>query len=217
MTSEGRVEKTQGTPQGGIASPILSNIYLHFALDVWFEDNYARKGGVISRYADDVVFTFTEQEEANRFYDEVKEQLLSYNLEISEEKSHKIDFSSKSGNIFNFVGFTFFWGTERGCFKKSLKVKTKRERLNVAIRNVNTWLQENRNRYNTEKIWNHIKSILRGHYNYFGVDCNRPKLVHFYYEVNRLLFKWLNRRSQRKSINGAKFKRMLLRNPLPFP
>jgi RNA-directed DNA polymerase len=217
LTADGLIEKDEGTPQGGIASPILSNIYLHHALDVWFLDNFAKQGGVISRYADDVVFSFTEKEEADRFFSEVKERLAFYNLEMNEEKSNKIDFAPKGGKIFNFLNFTFYWSTERGSSKKRLRVKTKRERLNKAIVEVNTWLKENRNRYVTDKIWNHIKSILRGHYNYFGLDCNRPKLVHFYYEVNGLLYKWLNRRSQRKSINGAKFKRMLLRNPLPFP
>lgn len=217
LSKDGLIKKDQGTPQGGIASPILSNIYLHHSLDVWFLDNYAKQGGVISRYADDVVFSFTEKEEADRFFSKIKERLALYNLEMNEEKSNKIDFSPKSGNIFNFLNFTFYWGTERGSLKKRLRIKTKRERLNKAIAEVNTWLKENRNRYVTDKIWNHIKSILRGHYNYFGLDCNRPKLVHFYYEVNGLLYKWLNRRSQRKSINGIKFKRMLLQNPLPFP
>jgi group II intron reverse transcriptase/maturase len=215
--SHGLVESNQGTPQGGIASPVLANIYLHHALDVWFLDNFAKQGGVISRYADDVVFSFTEQAEADRFFEQVKERLAHYNLQINEDKSQKINFSPKGGNVFHFTGFTFFWGTERGCFKKRLRLKTNRQRLNRSIVGINDWLKSNRNRYTTEKIWNHIKSMLRGHYNYFGLDCNRPKLVHYYYAVTGLLYKWLNRRSQRKSIAGAKFKRMLLRNPLPFP
>ena len=217
MTEAGLIEKDEGTPQGGVASPILSNIYLHHVLDVWFLDNFTKQGGVISRYADDVVCAFTEKVEADRFFDEVKERLAFYNLEMNVEKSRKIDFSIKSGNVFHFTNFTFYWSTDRGSLKKRLRVKTRRERLNIAIVEVNTWLKLNRNRYTTDKIWNHIKSILRGHFNYFGLGCNRPKLVHFYFAVNGLLYKWLNRRSQRKSINGAKFKRMLLRNPLPFP
>ena len=217
MTEAGLIEKDMGTPQGGIASPILSNVYLHHVIDVWFLDNYARQGGVISRYADDVVVSFTEKNEADCFFGAVKERLAFYNLEMNEDKSKKIDFAPKSGNVFHFTNFTFYWGSERGSFKKRLRVKTKRERLNKAIVDANEWLKINRNRYTTDKIWNHIKSILRGHFNYFGLACNRPKLVHFYYEVTQLLYKWLNRRSQRKSINGAKFKRMLLRDPLPYP
>jgi group II intron reverse transcriptase/maturase len=217
MTDKGLVEKDKGTPQGGIASPVLANIYLHHVLDVWFLDNFSRQGGVISRYADDVVFSFTEEQEANRFLEQVKTRLAFYNLTINENKSRKINFAPKSGNVFHFTNFTFYWSTERGSHKKRLRLKTKKERLNKAITDLNDWLKCNRNRYTTDKIWNHIKSVLRGHFNYFGLDCNRPKLCHFYYAVSGLLFKWLNRRSQRKSIDGAKFKRMLLRNPLPFP
>jgi group II intron reverse transcriptase/maturase len=217
MTKAGLIEKTEGTPQGGIASPILSNIYLHHALDLWFLEHFSPKGGVLSRYADDVIFTFTDSGEMNRFYEDIQARLRSYNLEINEDKSQKIDFSPKSGNVFHFTGFTFYWSTDRGSLKKRLRLKTKRDRLNRAIADTNDWLQCHRNRYTTEKIWDHIKSILRGHFNYFGLACNRPKLVHFYYAVNGLLFKWLNRRSQRKSITSAKFKRILLRNPLPFP
>jgi len=217
MTDMGLIEKDEGTPQGGIASPVLSNIYLHYALDTWFLDHFSRQGGVISRYADDVVFSFTEEAEANRFFDEVKGRLAFYNLKMNETKSRKIDFAPRSGNVFHFTNFTFYWSTDRGSIKKRLRLKTKKERLHRAISDINAWLKSNRNRYTTEKIWNYVKSVLRGHFNYFGLDCNRPKLCHFYYAVSGLLFKWLNRRSQRKSIDGAKFKRMLLRNPLPFP
>ena len=190
ITQAGLIEKDEGTPQGGIASPILSNVYLHHVVDVWFLDNFAKLGGVISRYADDVIFSFTEKNEADRFFESIKERLAFYNLEMNEEKSKKIDFSPKSGNAFHFTNFTFYWSTDRGSSKKRLRVKTKRERLNKAISDTNAWLKENRNRYGTDKIWNHIKSILRGHFNYFGIGCNRPKLVHFYYAVNGLLYKW---------------------------
>lgn len=217
MTDQGLTEKDEGTPQGGCASPVLANIYLHYALDIWFLENFARQGGVISRYADDVVFSFTDDLDASRFLDAIKARLAFYNLKVNDTKSKKIDFAPKSGNVFHFTNFTFYWATERGSYKKRLRIKTKKERLFKAITTVKVWLQENRNRYTTAKIWNHIKSQLRGHYNYFGLDCNRPKLCHYYHEVRGLLFRWLNRRSQRKSINGAKFERMLLRDPLPFP
>lgn len=217
ITEGNLILKDEGTPQGGIASPILSNIYLHYALDVWFMENFAKSGGVISRYADDVIFSFESENEATRFFKEIKERLAFYNLEMNEEKSKQINFAPKSGNTFHFTNFTFYWGKERGTSTKKLRVKTKKERVYKAINDVNLWLKENRNRFTTDKIWIHIKSILRGHYNYFGIDCNRSKLVHFYYEVNHLLFKWLNRRSQRKSMTSAKFKRLLLQNPLPLP
>jgi group II intron reverse transcriptase/maturase len=208
-------DRQSGTPQGGIVSPILSNIYLHHALDVWFLENYAKAGGVISRYADDVVFVFKTEPEANRFMTEVKDRLLHFNLELNEEKSKKIDFGPRSGNVFHFTGFTFYWGKDRGSHTRRLKVKTQKERLNKSITEMNLWLKENRNKYNLQKIWDMISVKLRGHYNYFGVSCNRPKLVHFYYKVTGLLFKWLNRRSQKRSFIGEKFKRRLLNYPLP--
>jgi group II intron reverse transcriptase/maturase len=218
VLTQGQVtEKSQGTPQGGIVSPVLSNIYLHHALDIWFLENFARNGGVISRYADDVIFSFTDGDEADKFFTQVKARLAHFNLEMNEEKSHKIDFTPRGGNVFHFTGFTFYWGRDRGSFKRRLKIKTKRERLNRAIAEVNTWLKENRNRFTTDKVWGRVASILRGHYNYFGLACNRPKLAHFFYAVKGLLFKWLNRRSQRKSMSGAKFERRLLNHPLPTP
>jgi len=217
LTQAKMVEKTQGTPQGGIVSPILSNIYLHHALDIWFIENFSREGGIMSRYADDVIFSFTTKEEMDKFFTQVKARLAHFNLEMNEDKSHKIDFTPRGGNVFHFLGFTFYWGKDRGTSKKRLKIKTKRDRLNKAIADVNTWLKENRNRFSTNKIWGRIASILRGHYNYFGLSCNRPKLNHFFFTVRGLLFKWLNRRSQRKSMSGAKFERRLLRYPLPSP
>lgn len=210
-------ERDAGTPQGGIVSPILSNIYLHHVLDLWFLENYAKSGGVISRYADDVAFTFKTEEEAERFMTEVKNRFAHFNLELNELKSKMIDFKPKSGNSFHFTGFTFYWGKDRGSSTKRLRVKTQRERLNKSINNINLWLKENRNRYGLEKIWDVISMKLRGHFNYFGVFCNRSKLVHFYFATIKLLFKWLNRRSQKRSFSVEKFKQRLRNHPLPFP
>lgn len=212
-----QVERQLGTPQGGIVSPILSNIYLHHVLDVWFLENYSKMGGVISRYADDVVFTFKDEEEAKRFMTEVRGRFAHFNLELNEDKSKQIDFNPRSGKSFHFTGFTFYWGKDRSRQSRRLRVKTQRERLNKSITEINLWLKANRNRYNLQKIWGLISAKLRGHYNYFGVVGNRPKLVHFYYKVTGLLFKWLNRRSQKRSFSSESFKRRLLNHPLPFP
>lgn len=210
-------ERIAGTPQGGIVSPILSNIYLHHVLDTWFLANYVKTGGVISRYADDVVFTFKTEEEAERFMTEVRNRFAHYNLELNELKSKMIDFKPRSGNSFHFTGFTFYWGKDRGSATRRLKVKTQRERLHKSINDINLWLKENRNRYGLERIWDMISAKLRGHFNYFGVSCNRPKLVHFYFKTTGLLFKWLNRRSQKRSFSVEQFKRRLQNHPLPFP
>lgn len=210
-------ERTAGTPQGGIVSPILSNIYLHHVLDMWFRENYTKAGGVISRYADDVVFTFKTEEEAQKFMAEVRKRFVHFNLELNEDKSKLIDFKPRSGNSFHFTGFTFYWGKDRGSATKRLRVKTQRERLHKSIAAINLWLKENRNRYGLEKIWSIISSKLRGHFNYFGVFGNGVKLSHFYFATTGLLFKWLNRRSQKKSFSVEKFERRLRNHPLPLP
>ena len=217
LTNGITTERQMGTPQGGIVSPTLSNIYLHNVLDVWFLENYAKAGGVIARYADDVVFTFKSEGEAKRFVTEVKARFAHYNLEINEDKSKQLNFTPRSGNIFHFTGFTFYWGKDRGSRTRRLKVKTQKERLVKSIAEINLWLKLNRNRFSLQYIWDQITMKLRGHYNYFGVSSNRPKLTHYYYAVIGLLFKWLNRRSQKISFTSVKFKRRLLHHPLPFP
>ncbi len=206
-----------GTPQGGIVSPTLANIYLHYTLDVWFLENYAKGGGVISRYADDVVFTFTSEQTAKSFLTEVRERLGQYNLQLNEDKSGLIDFKPRSGNVFHFTGFTFFWSTDRGSRAKRLRLKTQKNRLYKAINNYCEWLKRNRNRIKLSEIWSATAAKLRGHYNYFGIFCNRAKLNHFYFEVVGLLFRWLNRRSQKRSYSWVQFVAKLRQQPLPQP
>ena len=211
------IDRQTGTPQGGIVSPILANIYLHHVLDIWFLENYSKAGGVISRYADDVVFTFKTEAESKRFFAEVKSRFAHFNLELNEDKSKAIEFKPRSGNIFHFTGFTFYWGKDRGSETRRLKVKTQKERLHKAIEDINLWLKINRNKFDIYKIWEMLKSKMRGHINYFGVYCNRPKLLHYYHLVVGLIFKWLNRRSQKRSFNWEQFERRLIKFPLPFP
>ena len=206
-----------GTPQGGVISPTLANIYLHFVLDTWFLENFAKQGGVISRYADDVVFTFRSEQEGKRFMTEVKKRLAFYNLQLNEDKSGLILFKPRSGNVFHFVGFTFYWGKDRGSLTRRLKVKTEKKRIYKAINNFALWIKANRNRLRLRELWEQAAAKLRGHYNYFGVHCNRPKLTHFYYAVVGLLFKWLNRRSQKKSYTWDRFAAKLRQEPLPQP
>lgn len=206
-----------GTPQGGVVSPTLANIYLHYALDTWFLENFTKQGGVISRYADDVVFTFRSEQEGKRFMTDVKNRLAFYGLQINEDKSGMILFKPRSGNIFNFVGFTFYWGTDRSSRSKRLRIKTEKKRLYKAINNFTLWIKTNRNKLKLSEIWEQAAAKLRGHYNYFGVYCNRPKLTHFYHAVIGLLFKWLNRRSQKKSYSWERFAAKLRQQPLPQP
>jgi group II intron reverse transcriptase/maturase len=207
-----------GTPQGSVMSPILANIYLHYALDTWFLENYASTSAVIVRYADDAIFMFSKEQQAIDFLEALKAQLAKYKLSLNEDKTGTIDFTKGKENVFHFLGFTFYWNHQKKGWRKSnLVIKTQVSKLIKKIQEFTEWLKANRSRMNRKKIWSITAAKLRGHYNYYGYYCNRRKLMHYYHEVIGALFKWLNRRSQRKSFTYAKFKRMLKQNPLPLP
>lgn len=207
-----------GTPQGSVMSPILANIYLHYALDTWFLENFASSSAVIVRYADDALFMFSKEQQAKEFLTALKAQLAKYKLSLNEDKTGVIDFSKGRENVFHFLGFTFYWNHQKKGWRKSnLAIKTQVSKLGKKIQEFTEWLKANRSRMNTKTLWSITAAKLRGHYNYYGYYCNRRKLMHYYCEVIGALFKWLNRRSQRKSFSYEKFKRMLKRNPLPLP
>lgn len=218
LEEEGKlVQPDSGTPQGGIMSPVLANVFLHYALDEWFQKNYATSGAIIIRYADDAIFIFEKEEQARNFRHPLQERLEKFALKLNEEKSGLVHFGKTLGNVFHFLGFTFYWGHDRGATRKCLKVKTERTKLGKKIQEFNDWIKTNRARFTTDELWEQTAAKLRGHYNYYGVHTNRSKLNHFYYAVVGSLFKWLNRRSQRKSFSWDRFARRLRFNPLPQP
>lgn len=206
-----------GTPQGSVMSPVLANVFLHYALDSWFLENYAAKGAIIVRYADDAVFIFEKEQAANDFKTALKGRLEAFGLELNEDKSGITQFGKRQGNVFHFLGFTFCWGKTKGTGKAVLKVHTQKTKLFKKIQDYTDWLKENRSRLKLDDIWRITAAKLRGHYNYYGVTTNRPKINHFYYSVIDNLFKWLNRRSQRKSFTWDRFAKRLQYNPLPAP
>lgn len=205
LGQDGQVRHNEcGTPQGSPASPILANIYLHHLIDTWFAKQYAGRGEMV-RYADDVTFVFTDMETAQQFRTELVERLKVGSLSINEDKSSIILFDEVSlqGNV-NLLGFTFYWGrkSRRG---RMLRVKTSSKSLNRSIKAFSDWIKRYRNRWPLERLWNHAASILRGHYNYFAVTSNAGRVNHFYFATTQALFKWLNRRSQKRSFTGEKF------------
>lgn len=206
-----------GTPQGSVMSPVLANVFLHQVLDTWFLENYASKDAIIVRYADDAVFYFKSEKEASAFANALQERMAEKGLKLNEDKSGKVSFTPKSGKVFSFLGFTFFWGKEKSTSRRILKVKTEKKRLAKSIQAFTAWIKEARSRLKLDDIWKQTAAKLRGHYNYYGMCSNRPKMNHFYYAVTGQLFKWLNRRSQRKSFTGQRFQRRLRFNPLPTP
>jgi len=218
-----------GTPQGGVLSPLLANIYLHYALDTWFEEDFKSKAIAfcrLIRYADDFVVGFQKKADATEFGVRVKERLAEYGLEIAEEKSRIIPFGrypflsaeqrGKKLSTFDFLGFTFFCTKSRkGNFL--LGRKTARKKFRQKIVALNQWLKAVRNTAKLEEWWPSLKLKLEGHYRYYGISGNMREMKQFHAQAVSRVFKWTNRRSQKRSFNFVQFCRYLQHNPLPKP
>jgi RNA-directed DNA polymerase len=230
VMEEGKyLETDRGTPQGGILSPMLANIYLHYALDLWFEKEVKEqlKGfAQLVRYADDFIVCFQHDDEARAFGKALRERLAKFRLTISEEKSRIIAFgryacqqARKQGKkcaTFDFLGFTLYCDkTRNGKFKVGRKTSNKK--LRQKMKAMNLWLKGVRNRMKLELWWPLLVQKLIGHYQYYGISGNIQGLQRFYYHTEKLAFKWINRRSQKKSYNWSQFNRFLSFNSLPKP
>jgi RNA-directed DNA polymerase len=199
----------EGTPQGSVISPLLSNIYLHYVLDVWFSEQIQPllKGkSFIVRWADDFVLGFEDKSEAERVMRVLPKRFAKYELTLHPEKTRLIDLNSKrggSGRSFEFLGFTHYMGKSRKGHKV-LKRKTNSKRLTRAIMNISKFIKLNRH----VKLRNLIAAInikLRGHYSYYGITFNFRGINNFYEMVKHSLFKWLNRRGGKPAWIWDKF------------
>jgi len=209
-------ETERGTPQGSPVSPVLANICLHHLLDEWFVENHAESGEFI-RYADDAVFVFKDEQTANAFRAHLTARLNEAGLSLNLDKSGVVPFSAKAPVGFvSFLGFDFYWGRNANG-ERTLKLKTSSKKLNRCMKEFTDWVKDTRNMKPTGALWLDAAAKLRGHYAYFGVFSNQPKLAQFYYTCIGSLFRWLNRRSQKPSFTWAKFNRKLWFNPLPKP
>jgi len=218
MEKTGDIKQNEvGTPQGAIVSPVLANIYLHFALDEWFMKEWVPAGAVMTRYADDAVFCFELEGDANQFSQALKARMTDYRLTLNEEKSRQVNFNKKQKQAFSFLGFTFYWCKDRGSQTQRLRVKTEQKRLDKKVQEYEAWVKEHRSKISLNEIWELTNAKLRGHYQAFGVYCNRPMLYTFYHRVLIRLFKWLNRRSQKRSYTWAGFKMRMRQTPLMVP
>lgn len=216
LNQEGKLtETTEGTPQGSVISPILANIYLHEMLDTWFLKNYASYTSIIVRYADDALFFFNTREKADQFVKDLFERVKLYKLELNKDKTRLVDFGKGLNNSFDFLGFTFYRVSKHN--KKILSLKTSKKRLHKKMQEFYNWIKAERNLMKTREIWKLASSKLRGHYNYYGYWMNYPKLNHFYREAIKSLFKWMNRRSQKKSFGWVEFCNKLEYNNVPKP
>jgi RNA-directed DNA polymerase len=213
LDTNGKVLRpASGTPQGGVISPVLANVYLHYALDLWFERVFQRScrgAAFIHRYADDFVCGFQREEEAQRFYSELQERLQKFGLELAKDKTRVIPFSRhrQGETSFEFLGFEFRWGVDRKG-RARLKRRTARKKLRNSLNRVAEWCKQNRHRRMKEQF-QLLNAKLRGHYNYYGVVGNYASLKQFCYHVQRLHLKWLNRRSQRSSYTWVGYAELL--------
>ena len=214
----------RGTPQGGVISPLLSNIYLHEVLDVWFEEQIKpllRGRAFLVRYADDFVMGFERQEDARRVFAVLPKRFAKYGLGIHPEKTRLLDFrppqGGGGGSTFDFLGFTHAWSTSlKG--RPFIARRTMSKRFTRALKAVNEYCRETL----TEPIprqWAGLCQKLRGHYAYYGIRGNHEGLHRFHYEVTRVWFRWLGRRSGHaaKWWNWERYNNMLTRMPLPPP
>ena len=219
----------KGTPQGGVLSPLLANIYLHYCLDLWFEKTIKKQSKgfcCLIRYADDFVAGFQKIADARGYTEALRERLNGYGLRISEEKSRLIPFGrypyqsavkqGKRLGTFDFLGFTHYCAsTRRGYFK--VVHRTSKVKFRQRAKELNQWLKKVRNLAKMEDWWKVLETKLTGHYRYYGISGNMSEMKAFHWCTIKLTFKWVNRRSQKKSYNWVQFQGYLKHNPLPEP
>ncbi len=220
-----KYDTPRGTPQGGVCSPILANIYLHYVLDLWFDKivrRHCKGSAYMVRYADDSIFCFQYEDDANRFYEALILRLGKFNLEVAKEKTRIIKLnkgtdddndSSIDGNSFDFLGFTHYVGKDRNGNER-VKRKTSKKKFRASLLRCKEWIKANR-MLPTNLFMKTIVAKIQGHCNYYGITDNYRSIENFINECKNLIFKWLNRRSQRRSFSWGKFVLFLRKYPLP--
>jgi RNA-directed DNA polymerase len=222
-----------GTPQGGVISPLLANIYLHEALDEWFARQVASRlvgRAVLVRYADDVVIIFEREQDARRVVEVLAKRMAKYGLTLHPEKTRLVDFrrpdrrpltSPENGDAqsrtrtFDLLGFTHYWARSRKGYWV-VKRKTAADRFRRALKSVAAWCRRYRHAPVREQ-WTALKRKLLGHFGYFGITGNFRALRSFRHRVCGVWRKWLSRRSQRARIPWTKMNQLLEHYPLPQP
>lgn len=215
------VNPTTGTPQGGIISPVLANIYLHYALDLWVERVVAKgcRGQVVyQRYADDFALGFEYGNEAEIFFVNLSSRLAKFGLTLAMEKSGVIRFSRldpKNSRKFTYLGFDFYWARTFGG-KWTVKRRTGKKKLQNALKALKQWIRGERSTP-LKRLAPTLRSKFKGHFNYYGVIGNSRMLGQFFNAARWIIYRALNDRSQKKSYNWAGFVQMwrTLRIPIP--
>jgi len=220
-------EVVEGTPQGGLVSPVLANIYLHYVLDLWFERRYkksCRGNAFLVRYCDDFIACFQHEDEAQRFRRDLAERLAAFDLEVEPSKTAVLRFGTlatrdcqrdglRRPQTFSFLGLTHYVSrSRRGRFVVGRK--TERKRLNGKLKLLNERLRRLR-MVGGRAMMDYVRRHLEGHIRYYGVSGNYRALSRYVKAASRLLYKWLNRRSQRRSIPWERFRPILKDRVLP--
>jgi group II intron reverse transcriptase/maturase len=207
----------EGVPQGGNLSPLLSNVYLHYTLDVWFERRFkqqCRGEAYYFRYADDFLACFQYREDAEAFLKALAARLEQFHLELEPSKTKLLEFGrfartnaerqGRRPETFDFLGFTHYCGQTRdGRFK--VKRKTANKKYRAKLKEVKEWLRRERSHLKKGELLRRTKLKLVGHLNYYGITDNWELCHAFSTEVTRLLYKWLNRQSQRRSYDWERY------------
>lgn len=213
----------EGVPQGSICSPILSNIFAHYAIDIWIKDMVKPncKGTVgLFRYADDAVICCQYKTDADRIRKVLGMRLAKFKLQLNEEKTKLVSFNKEAArqgikqDTFDFLGFTFYLGKSK-TGRIIPKLMTRAKSIRTKLNKVSEWIKKERNILPMKTLWKTFQSKIRGHIQYYYVSFNKKKVELFVYMATKIVFKWLNRRSQRKSFTWEKFMKFITLNPLP--
>lgn len=214
-----------GVPQGSICSPILANVYAHYVIDEWICETiqpYIKGEVQLFRYADDAIICCEKEEDAIKIRSTLTKRLNRFKLHLNEEKTKMVPFSKEKASkgerqgTFDFLGFTFYWGKSRtGGFVP--KLKTIAKRLTSKLKKVKEWVSNNRTVMKLLPLWDRFCSKLRGHCNYYGVSHNYDGVSRFFRQATKIFFKWINRRSQRRSYTWEEFNIFRTKYPPPKP
>lgn len=224
VTEKGIDRKEIGLAQGSIASPILANVYAHYVIDLWFDKVVPKHiiGKVaISRYADDLIVCCTDTRDVYKIKTSLTKRLSKFGLSLNLEKSKIVRFNKWDygkgikQEVFSYLGFTFYLSKARKESFTTVKVKTNKKTLRTKLKLVSVWVKQNRFNGTIRDIWCRFRRKLGGHIAYFGVTNNADSVKAFLHRARRIFFKWMNRRSQRRSLNWEQF--ILFEKQYPMP